>query len=162
MIRKPNAFQKLLHRFLLRKSVSAFMAKYLHHADAFMLRLTAGRLTFTGLVGLPMAQLTMIGARTGSPRTLTLVSVPEGRRFVLFATNFGQKHNPAWYYNLKTHPECQVQWNGTTCMFIAREVSGDEYQEYWQLGVSYYEGYETYRVRASHRHIPIMVLEPKK
>ena len=127
-----------------------------------MLRLTAGRHTFTELAGFPIAQLTMTGARTGTPRTLTLLAVPDDGRLVLFATNFGQKHNPAWYYNLKAYPECQVQRNGRSGTFTAREAAGEEYGKYWQMGVSYYRGYEEYKARAAHRHIPIMVLEPKK
>jgi deazaflavin-dependent oxidoreductase (nitroreductase family) len=79
---------------------------------------------------------------------------------VLFATNFGQKHNPAWYYNLKANPECIVQRRGNKSAFLAREEAGDEYERYWQLGVSYYEGYALYRECAGHRHLPIMVLEP--
>lgn len=159
---KPNALQRLFHRLLMLEAVSRFMSRYLHRADALMLRLTAARHTFTELAGLPMIQLDMTGAKTGTPRTLTLIAVPDDGRLVLFATNFGRKHNPAWYYNLKAHPECQVRWNGRSGMFTAREASGEEYGRYWQIGVSYYQGYEVYKVRASHRHIPVMVLEPKK
>lgn len=157
---KPNAFQKRIHRLLMLKPVSAFLAKALHHADAFMLRLTGERHTFAELVGLPIAQLRMIGAKTGKPRTITLVCLPDDDRFALIATNFGQKHNPGWYHNLKAHPECQVQRQGMMETFIAHEACGDEYEKYWQLGVSYYGGYEAYKARAG-RKIPVMVLEPK-
>jgi F420H(2)-dependent quinone reductase len=83
-------------------------------------------------------------------------------KIALIASSFGRKHNPSWYYNLKTHPECEVQVNERTRACIARESSRDEYEKYWQLGVSYYEGYEKYKERAPHRHIPVMVLEPKR
>jgi len=162
MNRKPNAFHKLIHRFLMLKSVSAFLARYLHRADGFMLRLTGGRHTFAELVGLPIAQVKMTGAKTGTIRILPLVAVPNGDKLVLFATNFGQKYHPGWYYNLKIHPECEVSFNCRPGRYIARETTGDEYQKYWQLGVSYYVGYEKYKERAAHRHIPVMVLEPKK
>lgn len=158
---RPSTIQKLIHRFLMLNPVSVFLSKFLHHADSFMLRLTAGRHTFAGLVGLPIAQLTMVGAKTGKPRTITLVGIPADGRLVLLATNFGQKHNPAWYHNLKAHPECQVQWNGKAGRFVARETGGDEYKKYWQLGVAYYAGYEKYKERAG-RRIPVMVLEPKE
>jgi deazaflavin-dependent oxidoreductase (nitroreductase family) len=160
--RKPNTFQKWIHQFLMMKTVSALISKVLHRADASLLYVTRGRYTFTGLAGLPIIQLTTIGARTRKARTLTLVGVPDHDRVILLATNFGQNSNPGWYYNLKAHPECQVQCNGTTKTFVARETSGDEYQRYWQLGVAYYAGYEKYKQRAAHRHIPIMVLEPEK
>jgi len=162
MNRKPNAFHKLIHRFLMLKSVSVFLARYLHRADTFMLRLTGGRHTFAELVGLPIARVKMTGAKTGTTRILPLVAVPNGEKLALFATNFGQKYNPGWYYNLKVHPECEVSFNCRSGIYIARETTGDEYQKYWQLGVSYYAGYEKYKERAVHRHIPIIVLEPKK
>jgi hypothetical protein len=30
------------------------------------------------------------------------------------------------------------------------------------MAVSYYTGYELYRIRAAHRRIPVMILEPLK
>lgn len=161
MIRKPNVLQKLLHRFLAMKAISFLLSKVLQRADSFMLRLTGGRHTFTELAGLPIIQLTMKGAKTSKLRTLTLVGVSDNGKLALIATNFGQTHNPGWYYNLKAHPECRVKCNGKEEAFIARETSGDEYEKYWQLAVSYYEGYERYKERAP-RKIPIMVLEPQR
>jgi len=86
----------------------------------------------------------------------------DGEKIALIASNFGREHNPAWYYNLKAHPQCEVQWNERTGIYIAREVGGEEYEEYWRLGISSYVGYEKYKERAAHRSIPVMLLEPKK
>lgn len=127
-----------------------------------MLRLTGGRHTFAELVGLPIAQVRMKGAKTGMPRVVPLVSLPDDGKFALLATNFGQKHNPGWYYNLKAHPECEVSFNGRCGKFIARETSGEEYQKYWQLALNYYRGYAAYQQRAAPRHIPVIVLEPEE
>lgn len=162
MIRTPNPFQKLVHRFLMLRPASAVLSRILHRADSFLLRLTHGRHTCTELVGLPVALLTMKGAKTGKLRTLPLVSIPDGDRLALFATNFGQRNNPAWYYNLKAYPECEVMFKGISRDYTARETRGDEYREYWQLALTYFAGYERYRERAAPRLIPILVLEPKK
>ena len=158
---QPNLFQKLLHRVLMLQLVSAILAKVLHRADALALRLTGGKHTLTRLVGLPMVELTTTGARSGLARTLPMLSLPVDEKLVLIASNFGQAHNPAWYHNLKAHPLCEVRRAGMTRTFLAREVSGSEYQTYWQLAVSYYAGYEKYKERAAPRHIPVMVLEPQ-
>lgn len=159
---QPNSLQKLIHRILMLRPVSAFLAKVLHHADALMLRLTNDRRTFAELVGLPIIQLTAIGAKTGLPRVVPLVGIVERGVIALIASSFGRKHNPGWYYNLKTHPECVVKYNGRSDTYIARETIGDEYEHYWKIALTYYAGYERYKERAGHRHIPIMVLEPKK
>lgn len=156
----PTSSQKRIHRFLMMKSVSAFLGNVLHRADAFLLHLTNDRYTFTGFVGLPIIQLTTIGAKTGKLRTLPLVGLMDGNKIALIATSFGRAHNPGWYFNLKAHPECVVRFNGRAVTFIARETDGDEREKYWQMGLSYYEGYENYKDRAG-RKIPVMVLEPK-
>jgi deazaflavin-dependent oxidoreductase (nitroreductase family) len=138
------------------------MARILHHADALMLHLSGGKLTFAQFSGLPIIELTATGAKSGKQRTLPLAGYPDGERIILIASNFGQKHYPAWYHNLKTNPECAVKKNGRTRVYIAREANEQEYEHYYQLAISYYVGYEAYRQRAKHRKIPVMVLEPKK
>jgi len=159
---KPGPIQKFVHRFLMLKVISAFLSKVLHHADTFMLRLTNDHHSVTEIVGLPIVQITTIGANTGMQRVTPLVGVMEKDTIVLVASNLGQARNPGWYYNLKAHPECCVSYNGRSGKYIAREISGDEYEHYWKLANSYYAGYEKYRERAADRHIPVMVLELKK
>lgn len=159
---KPNAYQKLVHRFLMLRPVSAFLSVALHRADTFLLRLTRGQYTVTRIVGLPIIQLTTKGAKTGQLRTIPLVSLPDRESIALVASNFGQKHNPGWYYNLKANPECDVRFNGRAQKYIAREATGDERDHFFQIAVSYYAGYERYEERAAPRHIPVMVLEPKE
>jgi len=159
---RPTYFQKLIHRILMLKPVSAFLARVLHPADALLLRLTNDRHTFSELVGLPIVQVNTLGAKSALPREVPLVGVIDRESIALIATNFGRKHNPGWYYNLKAHPECVVRFRGRSRTYIARETSGDEYEHYWKIAVSYYAGYERYKERASHRHIPVMALELKK
>ena len=162
MIRKPNVLQKLIHRFVMWRPVTAFFAPRVHRLDKTILKLTRGKFTLSEILGWNIIQLTTLGAKTGQPRTMPLIGLFDGEKIALIASSFGRKHNPAWYYNLKAHPECQVQSSQRTGAYIARETEGDEYKKYWQLGVSYYEGYEKYKERASHRHIPVMLLEPKR
>ena len=162
MNKGPNSLQKFLHRFFMIRSVSAFFAPRIHRLDQAVLRLTHGKYTATEILGWNIVQLTTIGAKTSQQHTMPLVALFDQEKIALVASSFGRKYNPAWYYNLKAHPECEVQWNRKTRQCIARESSGDEYKKYWQLAVSNYAGYENYKERASHRHIPIMVLEPKK
>jgi len=162
MNKRPNAFQRFIHRFLMLGPVSAFMARVLHHLDTFVLRLTRGKYTVTQVVGLPIVQLTTTGAKSGKARTLPLVGLADGEKIVLIGSNLGQKHNPSWYYNLKAYPECEVRFGGCADKYIARETEGDEREKYWQMAVSYYKGYGAYKARTAPRRIPVMVLEPRK
>jgi deazaflavin-dependent oxidoreductase (nitroreductase family) len=162
MIREPNALQKFIHRFVMLRLVTALVAPWVHQLDKAISNLTKGKYTVSELLGWNIIQLTTIGAKSGQPRATPLVGLLDGERIALIASSFGRKHNPAWYYNLKAHPECMVQRQGRTETFVARETEGEEYKKYWQLGVSTYAGYEKYKERAAHRHIPVMVLEPRK
>lgn len=144
------------------KWVSAFLAGMLYRVDNFLFHLTRGRFVVTRFAGLPIIQLTTTGAKTGKARTIPLVGIPDGAKIVLIATNFGQTHNPAWYYNLKVNPICLVRYDGGTANYTAREAIDTEYEQYFQMAISYYAGYEKYRERAAHRHIPVIVLEPNK
>jgi len=162
MTNKPSAFQKFIHRFLMLRPVSAFLARNLHHVDAVALKMSKGRFTVTGLVGLPIIQLTTIGAKSGLMRTMPLVSLFDGEKIALIGSNFGQKHNPGWYYNLKAQPKCTIQVGGRRVEYSARQADGEERDKYWQMAVSFYKGYDLYKIRAAHRQIPVMVLEPVK
>ena len=126
------------------------------------MKFTRGKFTISEILGWSIIQLTTIGAKTNQPCTMPLVGVFDYRKIALIASSFGRKHNPGWYYNLKTHPECEVQCSGRAGKYIAHEAAGHEYERYWQMAVSLYEGYDKYRQRAAHRHIPVMVLEPKQ
>ena len=160
-MRRHNGFQKLLHRILMLRSVTAFAASRVHHVDQAILKLTREKFTLSELLGWNIIQLTAIGAKTNQPRTMPLVAVFDHETIALVASSFGRKNNPGWYYNLKAHPECEVQFNGRSGKHIAHEAGGEEYERFWQMAVSSYEGYDKYKQRAAHRHIPVMVLEPK-
>lgn len=154
-----------LHRLIQRCASSPpgawLFARVLHHLDRPVLRLTQNRSSLTGaLAGLPVVTLTTTGAKSGQPRSVPLVAVQDGDRLVLFASNFGQKHYPAWYYNLRAHPQATVTWRGQTRAYQAREAEGKEREDYWKRAVKLYAGYAAYEKRVGQRHIPIMVLSP--
>lgn len=162
MTGRPNAFQKLMHQFFMLRPVTAFFAPRAHRVDKTILKLTKGKYTISEVLGWPIIQLTTIGAKTNQPRTMPLIGMFDKDKIVLIASGFGCEYNPGWYYNLKAHPECEVEFHGHSERYIARETEGDEREKYWQLALSYYAGYEKYKERAAHRRIPVMILEPKK
>lgn len=160
-VTKPNALQKLIHRLVMWKPITAFFASRLHRIDEFVLRWSGNRFTLSQLAGWTVIQLTTIGAKSNLPRTTPLIGLVDGEKIALVASSFGRAHHPAWYYNLKAHPECEVTLTGRTGKYLARETQGEEYQRYWKMAVAMYEGYEKYKERAAPRHIPVIVLEPR-
>jgi deazaflavin-dependent oxidoreductase (nitroreductase family) len=141
--------------------VSWLLSRLLHHLDSFILRITRGRHTATNLLtGLPVAWLTATGAKSGLPRTVPLVALQDGDKYILIATYFGSPRNPSWYHNLVAHPKVLLSVNGDTKPYIACEAQGEERRVYWQQALNRYKGYELYRLRAKGRRIPVMILSP--
>ena len=162
MTLKPTAFQRLIHRFIMLRPVTAFFADKIHLLDKLILKLTGGKYTISEFAGWNIIQLTTIGAKTNQPRMVPLVGLFDDEKVALIATSFGRGHNPGWYYNLKANPCCHVSFKGKLGEYVARETKGEERGRYFRMAVSQYAGYQKYEERAAHRHIPVMVLEPKK
>ncbi len=156
---KPNALQRLIHRIAMLRPVTDFFSTRMHRIDGVALKLTRGKWTVSSLVGWPIIQLTTTGARTGKQYTLPLIGLMDGEKIALVASSFGREHYPGWYYNLKANPRCVVQFRGNSSEYMARETEGTEYDRYWSMALDYYKGYDLYKERASHRRIPVMVLE---
>jgi len=109
----------------------------------------------------PAVLLTTVGAKSGQPRPIPLLYVTDGENIVLIASNGGSPRHPAWYYNLRAHPEVQLLVNGRTATYTAHEATGAERARLWRKAVDLYAGYETYQQRTRGRQIPVMVLTPK-
>jgi len=145
---------------------SAFGAKLfaptMHHLDRMTLRLTGGRHTMVSLVsGLPIITLTTTGAKSGQPRAVPLVATPDGANLIVIASNWGQAHYPAWYHNLRAHPEAQVTQDGQTRPYRARELDGKDRARAWDRAVRLYPGYAAYATRTKGRPIPVFRLSPQ-
>jgi len=162
MNKKPNAIQRLIHRIVMIRPVTVFFASRIHRVDGMILKWTKGKHTFSEIAGWPIVEITTVGAKTGKPHTMPLIGVFDGEKIALIASSFGRQHNPGWYYNLKACPECDVQFRGRSGKYMARETQGEEYQKYWDMALSYYKGYDLYKIRAAHRQIPVLILEPAK
>lgn len=158
-----NLLQRLVQRFASSRGGAWFGSRVMHRLDRAVYRLSGGRATLTSYIaGLPMVVLRTTGARSGQPRLTPLVAIrdeADPRRVALIASNWGQKRHPAWYYNLKAHPQAACTLNGVTRACRAHEASGAEYEYFWQRASQTYLGYPLYRQRVGERRIPILVLE---
>lgn len=161
-MRKPNFIQKQIHRILMIRSVTEFLAPRTKTLDALALKLTGGRHTLTELAGWNIVHVTTYGIKTGKEIKIILVAVAHEDKLALIASNFGRPQNPKWYYNLLNKPECKVQLNGVDQFYVAREAEGEEREAFWELAVAHYAGYEKYKERAAPRRIPVVLLEPRK
>jgi deazaflavin-dependent oxidoreductase (nitroreductase family) len=162
--KKHNLFHSIMQRIAASAPGAWFFARTLHRLDKVFLRLSGGRVTVSSLVsGLPVVVVTTTGAKSGLPRTVPLLCIRDERNpaiFALIATNWGQQHYPAWYYNLKANPEASCSIGGNTGQYVAHEAADEEYARFWQYAVDAYLGYPLYKQRIQRRSIPIMVMTP--
>jgi len=98
------------------------------------------------------------GAKSGRARTVPLLATPVGDAIVVIASNGGASTHPAWYWNLKKTPDCEVELRGERSRRRAREASTEEREQLWAAAVAQYPGYGDYATRAG-RLIPVVVLE---
>jgi deazaflavin-dependent oxidoreductase (nitroreductase family) len=155
-----NGIQRLLRRFAASGPGSWLFARILHHIDRPVYRLTGGRHTFAALVsGLPVVMLTTTGARSGLPRTVPVLGLPTPEGIAVIASNYGQAHNPAWFYNLRADPSGELVVDGQRRRFRAVEAEGERRDRIWEQGLRVYPGWSQYERRASNRRIAVFVLE---
>jgi deazaflavin-dependent oxidoreductase (nitroreductase family) len=159
--REANPIQRFMRRSAATAPMSWFYARVLHHIDRLVYRLTRGRHTLASWVsGLPVVMLTTTGAKTGRRHTLPLLGVPDGDNLVVIASNWGHRHQPAWYHNLCAHPEATITVGGVPRRVQAHEAIGEERERLWQRDLEFYPGRAAYKRRAANRRIPVMVLAP--
>jgi len=153
-------FKDLLDR-LFQTRLGTWVAIHVgQRIDPFLMRATRGRIriSFTA----PTMLLTHTGAKSGKRRTTPLLYFTEGDKVVLIASKGGAPENPAWYHNVKAHPEVEASSDSRPQRYVAREAEGDERERLWKLATKLYSGYEDYQARATRRRIPVIVLEPAR
>jgi deazaflavin-dependent oxidoreductase (nitroreductase family) len=126
--------------------------------DPHLLKLTKGRFSSTG--PLTSALLETRGARTGQPRQTATLYFHDGDRVTIIASKRGWPKHPAWYYNLRTHPD--VVFGGLP--FRAEIVDDEaERQRLWELADRVFPPLADYRNWAGKagRMIPIVQLAPQ-
>ena len=126
--------------------------------DPVLLQLSRGRVGM-GLL-LPTALLETRGARTGRPRRNGVIYFHDGARVTIVASKLGLPRHPAWFHNLRAHPD--VKLGGQP--FRAEVIDDDsERARLWQLADQVFPPYASYRARAERagRVIPIVQLIPR-
>jgi len=108
----------------------------------------------------PMLLLDHVGAKSGVKRTTPLVYVDDGANVVLVASKGGHTRNPAWFHNLKAHPDTTVQIGRERRLVRARVAKAQERKRLWPKAVKTYSGYAGYQKRTE-REIPLVILEPR-
>lgn len=123
--------------------------------DPYLMRATRGRFGM-GLV-MPTALLETRGAKSGALRRNVVIYFHDGDRVTIVASKLGYATHPAWFHNLRAHPD--VTFGGIP---MRATVVGDEAerQRLWTLADRVFAPYAAYRREAAKakRTIPIIQL----
>jgi len=144
---KPGTFAWKLNTAMTRMHVRLFQA-------------SGGRIGGT-LDGAPLLVLHHTGAKTGARRQSPVIHMRDGEDLVVVASLLGSPKNPAWYHNLRAHPnDVEVDVRGGRRAVRARQATRNEAAELWPRLVKTYPSFTAYTARTD-REFPIMILEPR-
>ena len=121
-------------------------------------RATAGRVG-SRIGAFPVLLLTTRGRKSGARRDVTLSYVRDHKVFVVVASYAGEPRDPAWWQNLKAHPEAEVLVDGRRLTVNAREAEGAKRELLWTRIVASDPAYADYQ-RRTERRLAVVLLEP--
>ena len=111
--------------------------------------------------GAPLLLLHTIGRKSGNERVNPLMYLPDGDRWVIFASKAGHPSHPHWLHNLESDPGATIEV-GTERILIKATIlrEGPERDELYARQVSLYPQFGEYEEKTTgHRTIPVIVLE---
>ena len=110
------------------------------------------------LPDLPLILIHHIGARSGVERVVPLVHFTRSDGgLMIIASNGGSCTHPAWYYNLKAHPNVTVELGTETFRVVARELDSEARSLVWPTIVEQSPAAAEFQ-RTIARSIPVFVL----
>jgi len=117
------------------------------------------RRTGNKLAGAPLLYLTTVGARSGEPRTCTVMAFPEADdAWLIVASRSGTADHPAWYYNLARHPDrVAIEVQGRKTAAVPQTLTGVERAAAWARITREQPRYAGYQEKTD-RQIPVVRL----
>jgi deazaflavin-dependent oxidoreductase (nitroreductase family) len=135
-----------------------FMLKVGMSVSVLLYRLTGGGIGGR-MQSMPVLLLTTTGRKSGKKRTVPLGFLRDGSSYVIIASYGGQPRNPAWFFNLQSHPEATIEVKKRQVQVKAETANPEKRGELWTRLVEVAPGYAKYEKRTT-REIPIVILHP--
>jgi deazaflavin-dependent oxidoreductase (nitroreductase family) len=112
-----------------------------------------------GFEGATMLLLHTKGRKSGAERINPLVYLPDGDRYVIFATKGGHPEHPDWYFNLMANPDVEIEVGTETIPVHATEVTDDaEHDALYARQIERRSSFAEYLTKTD-RRFPVIVLE---
>ena len=121
-------------------------------------RLSKGK--FANRIGtLPILLITTTGKKSGKQRTTPVVFIQDGEDYTIAGSVGGMGWNPAWYHNLKSNPQAQIEVGDKTMNVKAIFTEGEERTRLYEQFKAAGENFVQYEQRTD-RVIPVIRLRP--
>lgn len=135
--------------------------KTMNAVHRVILTATGGRLGWR-VSNMPVLRLTTTGRKTGQRRSVMLTSpLQEGATLVIVASRGGDDHHPAWFLNLREHPDVDVAVGGQPAQRMhAHIATSDERARLWPKLTAAHHNYAGYQTKTE-REIPLVMLQPE-
>ncbi|CAL9563911.1 hypothetical protein SUDANB121_04717 [Nocardiopsis dassonvillei] len=106
-------------------------------------------------------RLTTTGRRTGRERSVIIAYMEDGPNLTGIAMNGWAEEEPAWWLNLRAHPEATVEPPGEPPRRVrAREATGSERARLWDRWRALQENLDGFAALRT-RPTAVVVLEPR-
>ena len=109
----------------------------------------------------PLLLLSTTGAKTGQQRINPLMYLPDGDRWLVFASKGGAPTSPDWFHNLVAHPIVTVEVGTEAFEADATVITGEERDRLYAQQAQLYPMFAEYEQRAT-RKIPVVALTRKR
>ena len=110
--------------------------------------------------GAPVLLLSTTGAKSGLRRTNSLMYLPDGDRWVVFASKGGGPTSPDWFHNLVANPAVSLEVGTESFEADATVVTGEERDHLYGRQAQLYPQFAEYERRTT-RKIPVVVFTRK-
>ena len=108
--------------------------------------------------GVETLLLTTRGRKSGKLRRTALIYGRDGDRYLVVGSRGGADQHPAWYLNLRTNPDVEVQVGAEKFRARASTAGPADKPRLWRTMASIWPEYDRYQTRTK-REIPVVVLE---
>ena len=110
-----------------------------------------------GFEGAPLLLLHTVGAKSGQPRVNPVMYLPDGNRWIVFASKAGAPTSPDWYHNLLASPEVSIEVGTDTLDVAATMAQGGERDMLYSRQAALYPQFAEYEQKTT-REIPVVIL----
>ncbi|WP_395657148.1 nitroreductase family deazaflavin-dependent oxidoreductase [Nocardioides sp.] len=125
--------------------------------DRTLQRVTRGRVSVLDLAGLPNLTLTVVGRKSGLPRSTPLLCVPDQGTWLIAGSYFGGPDMPVWVHNLRAAGQASITWERRQVPVTAEELGPEDRAAAWQVMLRTWPNFAKYEERTD-RLIPVFRL----